>query len=190
MFKYFYYLLASSKLAKANLFDYLEIAKKYGKLFKNCDDTFQESIETPETYFLLGDETSDPVFVHMDSDVETDCVFYKDLFFTISYDNETKDSVVRGYVKNPTDVWRFKKNRSGTGYNVLNPVNTYAEVYIAYNVNVLKVTRCCGENYTSGSWNKMFYRTLCSLLERVDELTEINRINRAYKTYKKKNQVK
>ena len=188
MCKYIYYLLTTSKLGKVDLFNALETAKKYGKVVDNDEYLFvgadrkgvyrfNNSFNDPET----------PFFIHLKDTPEIHCVFYRNLFLTFTHDNKNGDRVIRGYMKRPDDEWEFSHFDTTDGCDLLSPINVCAEVYNAYDVNVLNLTRAHGENYISGTWNKMFYGTLVSFLEKVDEYTEVTRLNKAYK---KKNQAK
>ena len=99
--------------------------------------------------------------------------------FTFHFDQVNNDRIIRIYVKSPGDEWTFHRFVDGA-FDVMNPLNVCAEVYVNYDVNVLKLNRCYGENYQSGVWNKMFYKTLCSFINKTQGLTEINRIKKAY----------
>ena len=187
MCKYIYYLLTTSKLGKVDLFNALETAKKYEKVVDNDDYLFKKS-GTNTCVFAEGyDDPETPLFICLEDNPEVHCVFYRNLALVFTYDEKNGDRVIRGHMKRPDDAWEFFRNDTSDGCDLLNPVNVCAEVYDAYDVNVLKLTRCHGENYISGTWNKMFYGTLVSFLEKVDEYTEVTRLNKAYK---KKNQAK
>ena len=100
--------------------------------------------------------------------------------FTFFYDSETKDKITRIYVKSPNDAWTFNFDGNADSMDLLHPTNVCAEVYVNYDVSVLQLDRCFGENYKSGSWNKMFYHTLISFFEKTQGYTELNRIKVAY----------
>lgn len=190
MFNYFYRLLIDGKLSGNNLFDYLEVAKKYDKVMtkerlqearvlRGNDETGWKLIP----YIEVNAEEAEPLFIKIDDKVddgsyEEYCVFYWNLFLTFSIDAENGNRIVRAYVKKPDDGWTFDKVY---GNGLMHPTNVHAEVYTDYDINVLKLSRCYGQDYKSGSWNKMFYRTICSFMETVQGYTEISRIKNAYK---------
>lgn len=179
MFKNFYRLLINARLGTIDLFDCLELAKKYEKVYRNSNDIFTEA---SGKYVLLVKELdeNEPVFIKVGSDAENYAVFYENFFITYSIDRNADDYIVRIHMKRREDNWEFKPLSSGDGCDVLDPLNVHAEVYAKYNVGVLHLNRCYGEDYRSGSWNKMFYRTLGSFIEKVNGFTEINRIKKSY----------
>ena len=84
-------------------------------------------------------------------------------------------------MKSPKDVWTFNRSDDmDSPIDLLHPINVCAEVYINYDVSVLKLNRCYGTDYKSGSWNKMFYHTIDSFFEKTQGYTELNRIKAAY----------
>jgi hypothetical protein len=181
MFRNFYRILITSKLSRIDLFDYLELAKRYGKVaLENKKDHFIKSEENPGFYNIP--ESSEPFFIEVGGEFETHCAFYENLFFHFSYDPALNDTIVRVYVKRPSDKWEFKAlDTLDGGCDVLNPTNVHAEVYIKYNVSVLKKSnRCTGEDYKTGNWNKAFWRSLISFFDTVQNFTELNRIKLAY----------
>lgn len=179
MFKNFYRLFINTKLGTIDLFDCLELAKKYEKVYRNSNDIFTE---VSGKYVLSVKELdeNEPVFIKVGSDAENYAVFYENFFITYSIDRNADDYIVRIHMKRREDNWEFKPLSSGDGCDVLDPLNVHAEVYVKYNVGVLHLNRCFGEDYRSGSWNKMFYRTLGSFIEKVQGFTEINRIKKSY----------
>ena len=178
MFRNFYKFFIDTKLGGKDLFDNLNLADKYGKIREN---SFDEFVDDPKGYILKSDETSDPVFFKVSNKTETYCCFYKNLMFTFYYESETKDKITRIYVKGPDDVWAFRRSSDmDSPIDLLHPINVCAEVYINYDVSVLKLNRCFGSDYKSGSWNKMFYNTLTSFFEKTQGYTELNRIKAAY----------
>ena len=182
MLKLFYNLLITAKLSNTDLFSYLNLAKKYDKIHQNTDDIFFESQAEEGEYAFDTDLVNPdevPVFIANKEADETTCVFYKNLFISFYADPTVNDYIVRAHMKRPGDRWSFKKNDEG-GYDVLNPANVNAEVYIEYTVGVLKLNRCSGENYRSGAWNKMFYREICELMEKVNGFTEIKMVEKSY----------
>lgn len=190
MCKYIYHLLSSSKLAKIDLFNTLETAKKYEKVVTNDENLFSKPDQLGKCIFSdVFCDLEAPLFVRMNSryavgpysNAEIHCVFYQNLFLTFTYDAKSGDRVIRAHMKRPGDVWEFERLDTSDGCDLLNPLNVCAEVYNAYDVNVQNLTRARGENYISGTWNKMFYNTLNSFLEKVDEYTEVTRLNKAYK---------
>lgn len=176
MFNNFYGFLADQKLRQLNLFSYLDTAETYGKIHEASDVFRQDG-------HLLMDSTTEPVFVSVKDEVKTYVVFYQNLFFLFSANAEMKDKIVQIYVKRPEDEWEIPKKADGN-FDFLNPSNIKAGVYINYDVSVLKLnrrlSRCCGENYYHGAWNKMFYRSLNSFIRTVENYTEINQITQAY----------
>ena len=93
------------------------------------------------------------------------------------------DKLVQIYVKRPEDTWSVPLKSDGTP-DFLNPSNVKVGVYVNYDVSVLKLnrrlSRCCGENYSHGAWNKMFYKSLNSFIQVVENYTEMNQITQAY----------
>ncbi len=176
MFNNFYGFLAEQKLHQLDLFKYLETAETYGKI-NDANDVFQ-----PDGHLLI-DSTTEPVFVSVKDEVETHVVFYQNLFFLFSVNSEVNDKIVQIYVKRPNDEWQIPHKPAGN-FDFLNPSNVKVEVYVNYDVSVLKLnrrlSRCSGEDYRPGAWNKMFYRSLNSFLETIDDYTEINQIKHAY----------
>lgn len=187
MFKNIYRLFINTKLGTIDLFNGLELAKKYEKVYRNSNDIFTE---VNGKYFLSVKEfdENEPVFIKVSNDAENYAVFYENFFVTYSIsrtsedytDRTAEDYIVRIHMKRQEDSWEFKPLSSGDGCDVLDPLNVNAEVYVKYNVGVLHLNRCYGEDYHSGSWNKMFYRTLSSFVEKVRGFTEINRIKKSY----------
>lgn len=179
MFKNFYRLFINTRLGNIDLFDCLELAKKYEKIYRNSNDIFTE---VGGKYVLSVKELdeNEPVFIKVGSEAENYVVFYENFFIMYSIDRNADDYIVRIHMKRQEDSWEFKGLSSGDGCDVLDPLNVNAEVYVKYNVGVLHLNRCYGENYHSGSWNKMFYRTLGSFIEKVQGFTEINRIKKSY----------
>ena len=176
MFNSFYGYFVTKKLQNLRFFDYLEIAKEYGKIH-NVSDAFH-----PDGHLLL-DYNAEPVFVSVNDEDNTNIVFYQNLFFLMSYNDETKDRIVQIYVKRPDDDWVIPCKSDHT-FDCLNPSNVKMEVYVNYDVNVLKfnrrLSRCGGEYYRYGVWNKMFYKSMKSFTHTVENYTEINQIKLAY----------
>ena len=182
----FYKILAKTELNSTDLFDYLDLAMKYDRVYRDCDDIFALSQEDSgvdkkgDTYTISLPDAGEglPVFIRPCAGPETYAVFYENFF--ISYFIDGDDYIVRVHMKRPEDTWKFRKNTNGNGFDILNPLNVNAEVYVRYNVDVLHLSRCEGEEYRAGSWNKMFYKTLTSFKDKVRGFTEINRIKESY----------
>lgn len=179
MFKNFYRLFINTRLRSTDLFDCLELAKKYEKAYRNSKDIFTE-VSGKYVLSVKEIDENEPVFIKVGDNAENYVVFYENFFITYSIDRNADDYIVRIHMKRQEDNWEFKSLSSGDGCDVLDPLNVNAEVYIKYNVGVLHLNRCYGEDYRSGSWNKMFYRTLNSFVEKVHGFTEINRIEKSY----------
>lgn len=178
MFRNFYKLLVETKLRNNDLFDNLNLADKYGKIRENVGGYFIK--EGPGYIFSIDEYNAEPVFFKVNSKDDIYCCFYENLMFTFFYDNETKDKITRIYVKSPNDAWTFNFDGNVDSMDLLHPTNVCAEVYVNYDVSVLQLDRCFGENYKSGTWNKMFYHTLDSFFEKTQGYTELNRIKVAY----------
>lgn len=177
MLKNFYNFLITTKFTQLNLFDFLEIAEKHGRVYANKDADFDIDgrLSMPEI------ENDEPCFIHVDgADIETCVAIYENLLFTFSVDETLNDRIIRIYMKKPEDAWQFEKNTSDGKHNLLKPCNVNAEIYVNYNVSVLRLNRCVGENYKSGAWNKMFYKTLELFCKKVQGYTEINQLKKAY----------
>lgn len=179
MFKNFYRLFINARLGNIDLFDCLELAKKYEKIYRNSNDIFTE-VDGKYVLSVKELDENEPVFIKVGSEAENYVVFYENFSIMYSIDRNADDYIVRIHMKRQEDSWEFKGLSSGDGCDVLDPLNVNAEVYVKYNVGVLHLNRCYGENYHSGSWNKMFYRTLGSFIEKVQGFTEINRIKKSY----------
>ena len=184
MFRNYYRILIETKLTSLNLFDYLDLAKKYDKVRPNIIETF---IRTEDGFDYTIPEYSGidaiPVFVNAgrEGDTEIYCAFYKNLFFEFHYNDKLGDRVLTVSMKDPEDEWRFRRSQTGEGCDVANPTNVHAEVYVDYNVDVLHRTRCFGNEYESGSWNKAFYNTFMGFLDKMEGITEKNIIKNAYR---------
>ena len=179
MFKNFYRLFINTRLTSTYLFDCLELAKKYERVYRNSKDIFTE-VSGKYVLSVKEIDENEPVFIKVGDNAENYVVFYENFFITYSIDRNADDYIVRIHMKRQEDNWEFKSLSSGDGCDVLDPLNVNAEVYIKYNVGVLHLNRCYGEDYRSGSWNKVFYRTLGSFIEKVHGFTEINRIEKSY----------
>lgn len=179
MFKNFYRLFINTRLRAVDLFDCLELAKKYEKVYRNSNDIFTE-VSGKYVLSVKEIDENEPVFIKVGDNAENYVVFYENFFITYSIDRNADDYIVRIHMKRQEDNWEFKSLSSGDGCDVLDPLNVNAEVYIKYNVGVLHLNRCYGEDYRSGSWNKVFYWTLGSFIEKVHGFTEINRIMKSY----------
>lgn len=187
MCKFIYNLLINSKFAGLDWFNYIDLANKYDRVTFDTDTSIFTRTDRENEYILAAiDETNpdhnNPVFIKVTKEPDQYCVFYGNLMFVFHFDHEKNDKIVRIYVKRPEDEWTFYRlvNTESGAFDIMNPLNVSAEVYINYDINVLKLNRCYGENYKSGVWNKMFYRTLCSFINKTQGLTEINRIKKAY----------
>ena len=169
------------KLRNLNLFNCLEIAEKYGKIHQDTKEVFDKNgnlIDREEV-------KPEPLFISAKDEegCESCAVFYGNFFILFSENEELKDKAVQIYVKRPEDEWHVPVKEDGS-LDFLNPSNVKVEVYINYDVNVFKLnrrlSRCMGELYTSGRWNKMFYKTLNSFLKKVGSYTELNQVSIAY----------
>ena len=118
MFKNFYRLFINTKLGTIDLFDCLELAKKYGKVYRNSNDIFNE---VSGKYVLSVKELdeNEPVFIKVGSDAENYAVFYENFFITYSIDRNVDDYIVRIHMKRQEDNWEFKPLSSGDGCDVL-----------------------------------------------------------------------
>lgn len=166
MLKDYYLFLITAKMRNLDFFEYLNIAEEYGKIKTRNDFSAETKLEEDVPVFYKASE-------------EQYFVYYKNLAFSFTYDEKTDDKIVRIQMKRPDDCWTFNLDDDGH-YDLSSPVNVHAEVYIHYSVSVLRVNRCSGENYKSGTWNKTFYRNLCSFLEAVRGYQEISILKKAY----------
>jgi hypothetical protein len=176
MLNSFYGYFATKKLQNLRFFELLDIAEEYGKIH-DASDVFH-----PDGHLLL-DYNAEPVFISTKDEDNACIVFYQNLFFLLSINKETKDKIVQIYVKRPDDEWEIPHKPDGT-FDFLNPSNVKVEVYVNYDVNVIKfnrrLSRCSGEYYRYGVWNKMFYKSMKSFTSTVENYTEINQIKLAY----------
>lgn len=182
MFSSLYNLFITTKLRNLNLFKYLDVAEKYGKIHSDPYEVFDRN-----GHFLIKEtEKDEPIFVSVkgEDDGESCVVFYDNLFILFSMNNELRDKIVQIYVKRPEDEWTVPVKEGGFGLDLLNPNNIKVEVYLNYDVSVLKLnrslSRCSGEDYRSGRWNKSFYKTFNSFLAKVEGYTEMSQIKEAY----------
>ena len=177
MFKNFYGFLSGQKLRQINLFSYLNTAEDYDKIHSNGNNVFDKDGN------LIIDCNSDPVFISVGDAGETYVGFYQNLFFLFLFDREINDRIVQIYVKRPDDEWKVPVNEDGS-FDFINPTTVKVEVYVNYDVSVIKLdrklSRCYGEDYHYGVWNKMFYKSLNSFMKTVEDYTEINQIKHAY----------
>ena len=179
MFRGLYKLLITPKMYQLNLFSYLSVAEKYGKIHTDARDVFD--IEGR----FIGDrnDETEPVFISVKDESEAYAVFYENLFILFSINNDLGDRIVQIYMKRPEDTWTVPVMEDGS-LDLLNPSNIKVEVYVNYDVSVLKLnrrlSRCAGEEYKSGVWNKTFYRTFNAFLRKIEDYTEMNQIKIAY----------
>ena len=185
MFNKIYGFLVEQKLHQLDLFNYLEVAEKYGKIHYTTDDIFSQ---LNGTFFIKETEKDEPLFVSSkDNDGNESCVvFYGNLFIIFSMNKELNDKIVQIYMKRPTDEWEIRRINNGNDnrLDLLNPTNVKVEVYVNYDVSVCKLShrlgRCGGEEYHSGKWNTEFHRAINSFIKKVESYTEINQIKQAY----------
>ena len=178
MFNKIYGFLTDQKLRQTDLFSYVGTAEDYGKVYNvagNIIGPFDNN------GFLKEECETTPIFIKVTEG--TYVIFYQNLFFLLSLNNETKDAVTQIYVKRPEDVWQLPIKQDGTEDGTLdyiNPLNVKVEVYVNYDVSVIKLGRtlghCGGELYRNGTWNKMVYKTLNAFFTTVENYTEINQI--------------
>lgn len=180
MFNKLYGFLIDQKLCQTDLFSYVGTAEDYGKVYRvagNITGPFDGSGK------LTVDCDTEPIFIKVMGTEDTHVIFYQNLFFLLSLNNETNDAVAQIYVKRPEDSWRLPVNEDGT-LDYINPLNVKVEVYVNYDVSVIKLGRtlgrCGGELYRNGTWNKMVYKTLNTFFTTVENYTEINQIKQAY----------
>ena len=178
MFREFYRILINARFESNDLFKYLDLAKSYGKVQENDRSVFVK--DATESDWTLSPESPEPIFIKGSADNGTVCAFFENMFILFSVNEKTDDRIIRIYLKRPEDQWIFTDADEGK-VCVVKPKNVCAEVYINYDVNVLDLNRCHGEEYLSGTWNKAFYRSLTAFMRSVEGFTEVNRIKRAYK---------
>lgn len=182
MFNTLYNLFITPKLRSFDFFDYLEIAEKYNKIHDDPSEVFDKNGNFIDKEMVKYE----PVFISFkDKDCCESCaVFYDNLFILFTWNEELIDKAVQVYVKRPEDEWQVPIKEDGHSLDFLNPSNVKVEIYVNYDVNVFKLNRrlgrCVGENYTSGKWNKMFYKTLNSFTKKVMSYTELNQVSEAY----------
>ena len=178
MFNSFYNLLINAKLRNFDLFNCLDVARKYGKIHR--DDVTDLFTSNDTGNFVISENLiEEPVFLSAKDKPETYVVFYRNLFITFLNDTEQGNRIIRIYIKRPEDNWEVTTSENGE-LDILNPLNVNAEVYAVYDVNVLNISRCAGEEYFSGKWNKMFYKTVNSFTKNVEGYKEISKMRVAY----------
>lgn len=177
MGKKFYGLLINLFMRPINLFDYLAIANKYEKVHENLNEVF-----SADGVFLTDKfDPEDAVFVKSGENSTLNyALIYKNLYIIFSINEELNDKIVEIFIKRPEDTWTLDKDNP----DLLNPVNVKFDVYVDYYVSLVKLnmnlSRCMGEEYKSGTWNKMFYRAMKGLIRTVEGYTEINQLKHAY----------
>ena len=197
MFKEFYRRKIEDKLEETDFLKFIEIAKKYDKILTDKDmglgdtgnpfctvngldrDGLREFFLSIEKY----DYRRTPVFIRVSSRVGAYTCFYKNLMFVFNIDPDESGKFVTIYMKTPEDKWYFDVTNNGYGertINVLSPVNTHAKVYVGYTVTVYGMYKDTHEEYTSGSWNKEFYKTLNEFIDKVEGFTEYSILEKAY----------
>ncbi len=181
MFKNFYGFLTNQQLRYSldRLFGYLSTAEEYEKVFEDARPYFGKE----DGCILTDVYKTEPMFFRVKGEANTCVVFYENLFFIFASDNKLNDKIVQIYVKRPEDEWKIPYTENEE-LDLLNPSNVKVEVYVNYDVSVQKLnrrlTRCTGEEYRDGVWNKMFYRSFNSFVKKVEDYTELNQINHAY----------
>lgn len=186
LFGLFNYLI-TAKLRAINLFDYLSTAEKYDKVVTEKKRNTLVDFDHKNLGRIkrdVFDYSVEPVFISTGgSDADSTVVFYENLFMLFSHDKELNDWIVEIYMKRPEDEWVVPIVDNEPDF--LNPLTVKVNVYVNYDVSVQKLnrrlSRCCGEEYKSGTWDKSFYRTLNSFLDKVDAYTELNQVKNAYK---------
>lgn len=182
MFNNFYGYLAELSTKNTDLFRYISVAKEYDKIYKNPADVFDDNGFFRE--FREDVDKSQPIFISTCSgEFEVIVAFYENLFMIFTTNDELDDQVVQIFVKRPQDEWAIPVKENGE-LDLLHPINVKIEVYKNYDVSVenlnYPLSRCKGETYKPGSWNKAFYKTFGSFLKKIENYTEINQINHAY----------
>lgn len=186
----FYGFLIDQKLRQLDLFNYLKVAEKYGKIHYDATEVFDKDgniIDKDKVNNGCGVSVDiDPVFVSVKDDdgTESCVVFYDNIFILFSVNADLSDRIVQIYIKRPEDEWKVPVKEDGSGLDLLNPCNAKVEVYVNYDVSVCKLnrrlSRCEGEEYRSGKWNNKFYKMFNSFINKVEGYTEINQIKQAY----------
>ena len=175
-----YGFLSAQRLRQTDLFHYVGTAEDYGKVYMVAGDITGPFDGNGK---LTVDCDTEPIFIKVMEMEGTHVIFYQNLFFLLSLNNETNDAVVQIYVKRPEDNWRLPVNEDGT-LDYINPLNVKVDVYVNYDVSVIKLGRtlgrCGGEFYRNGTWGKMVYKTLNSFFTTVENYTEISQIKHAY----------
>ena len=178
MFSFVLQPVINIRLRDIDLLDYLDIAERCGKVHDDPAFFFSST----DGSALLWD-TDEPLFLRA-GDGKTVVAFYENLYVLMSRDERTGDKVAEICLKRPEDEWVLPVNGLGTGFDLLNPLNAKVEVYLKYSVSVIKIDRvlghCSGDYYRSGVWNRSFYKSLNSFIEKVEGFTEINQIKVAY----------
>lgn len=180
MFSGYYGFLTSQKMRQLNLFKCLEVAEEYNKVERDLKKVFLDDGLFKEPF----QEQDEPCFISADEgDNENYVVIWNNLYMLFSINTELNDRIIQIYIKRPEDRWSVPVDENGK-FDLMNPNNVKIEVYVDYNVSVVKLnhvlSRCCGDEYRSGAWNKMFYRAINSFVKKVDEYTEITQIKNAY----------
>ena len=178
MFNFVLSPVINTRLRNIDLLDCLDIAERHGKVHDDPAFFFSST----DGSALLWD-TDEPLFIRA-GDGKTVVAFYENLYVLLSRDDRTGDEITEICLKRPEDEWVLPVNGLGTGFDLLNPLNAKVEVYLKYDVSVMKInrvlSRCSGDYYRSGVWNRSFYKSLNSFIEKVEGFTEINQIKVAY----------
>lgn len=179
MFQNFYRVLNINKLRQTNFFGYFDVVKKSGKVH-TPNEVFSESGRFRSEEF----DPEEPVFI-MDKfgNTQLNIIIFKNLYVILSLDEELNDKITRIFLKRPEDEWELSKVGKNC-FDLLTPSNVKIDVYVDYYVSLVKLnhylSRCTGEDYRSGSWNKMFYESVSTLVNKVEGYKEINQIKNAY----------
>jgi hypothetical protein len=166
-------------MRQTNLFEYFEVAKKSGKVH-SVNEVFSESGHFCSEEF----DPEEPVFIAgKEGDTQLSIIIFKNLYIILSLDEELNDRITQIYLKRPEDEWTLAKTGKNS-FDLLTPSNVKIDVYVDYYVTLVKLNhylnRCVGEDYKSGSWNKMFHDSVSTLVSKVEGYKEINQIKSAY----------
>lgn len=197
MFKELYRRRIEGKLEETDLLKFIEIAKKYDKIFKDNDTSYDDQFSNPFQHDILNEDSirtffpsveaydynKNPVFIGVSGHMGVYTCFYKNLMLVFNIDPDKNNKVVTIYMKTPDEDWKFPVSHDGYGERhvmVLSPTTVHAKVYIGYSVTVFGTYKDSHEEYTSGSWNKEFYHTFKELIYKVEGYTEYSALERAY----------
>ena len=124
----FYQIAINSKIQQLDFLKCFSQAEKQHKVLRDISE-LNNRLEQ-----FSGTEGPDtPIFLAVSEKPEIYVAFYKNLYFTYSYDKELRDTIFRIYIKRPEDKWEIPTKSNGKTLDAVAPTNVKAEIYVNYN---------------------------------------------------------